>query len=175
MIQTYKGKRPQIDPSAFVHPMATVIGEVVLGPRVSIWPGVVLRGDCGLIDIGADSNIQDGTVVHTTGGWSRTVIGKRVTVGHNVVLHGCQVADDCLIGMGSVLLDNSLFGRHTMVAAGSVVPPGKEFLDGGLIIGNPAQFKRPLGDHHREMIELGWRAYIEYSSAFIQGEVETIG
>lgn len=175
MIQSYKGIKPQIDPTAFVHPMATVIGDVVLGPRVSVWPGVVLRGDCGPIRIGADSNVQDGTVVHTTGGWSETIIGERVTVGHNVVLHGCHVADDCLVGMGSVLLDNSRFGPFTMIAAGAVVPPGKEFLEGGLIVGNPGTLKRPLGDHHKEMIALGWRAYLEYAEAFTSGQVETIG
>lgn len=175
MIQSYKGTRPTIHPTAFVHPMATVIGDVVLAAGVSVWPGAVLRGDCGPIRIGQDSNIQDGTVVHVTGGISETHIGARVTVGHNVVLHGCHVADDCLVGMGSVLLDNSYFARHTMIAAGAVVTPGKRFEDGGLLLGNPARWVKALTDKHVQMIDLGWQAYREYASEHLNGGVETIG
>ncbi len=175
MIQSYKGIVPQIHPTAFVHPMATIIGDVVLGPRVSVWPGAVLRGDCAPIRIGADSNIQDGTIVHTTGGWSETWIGERVTVGHNVILHGCRVADDCLIGMGAILLDNSTFIRHTLIAAGAVITPSTVFDQGGLILGNPARRVKELGEKHIAMIDAGWRAYGEYAAAFTSGQVETIG
>ncbi|MCO4763859.1 MAG: gamma carbonic anhydrase family protein [Myxococcales bacterium] len=175
MIQSFNGVIPQIHETAFVHPMATVIGDVVLGPGVSVWPGAVLRGDCAAIRIGANTNIQDGVVVHTTGGWSETWIGERVTVGHNVVLHGCRVADDCLIGMGAILLDNATFGRHTLVAAGAMVPPRKTFDEGGLIVGNPAKRVKSLSDKHIMMIDEGWRAYREYAGVFTSGKVETIG
>lgn len=175
MIQSYKGIVPQIHETAFVHPMATVIGDVVLGPRVSVWPSAVLRGDCAPIRIGADSNIQDGTVVHTTGGWSETWIGERVTVGHNVILHGCRVGNDCLVGMGAVLLDNSTFAQHSLIAAGAVVTPRTVFDEGGLIVGNPAKRVKGLSDKHIQMIDGGWRAYQEYAAAFTNGDVQTIG
>lgn len=175
MIQSYKGIVPQIHPTAFVHPMATIIGDVVLGPRVSVWPSAVLRGDCAAIRIGADSNIQDGTVVHTTGGWSETWIGERVTVGHNVILHGCRVGEDCLVGMGAVLLDNSVFARHSLIAAGSVVRARAEFPEGGLIAGNPGRRIKALTEKHIAMVEDGWRSYLRYAAAFVNGDVQTIG
>ena len=174
MIQSHEGKRPRIHPTAWVHPMATVIGDVELGPEVSIWPGAVLRGDCGPIRIGAQSNIQDGSVCHTTGGFSELVVGERVTVGHGVILHGCQIGDDCLIGMGSTLLDNAEIPAWTMVAAASLVP-GRKRLGPGLWAGNPVQEKRPLDDRLRRMIDEGWRAYVQYMQAHQQGRVETIG
>ena len=174
MIQSYRGVRPRIDPTAFVHPMATVMGDVELGPEVSVWPGAVLRGDCGPIRIGAQTSIQDGAVCHTTGGISELVVGARVTVGHCVVLHGCQIGDDCLIGMGSTLLDNARIASGSLVAAGSLILPGKVF-DAGMIGGNPAVWKRPLDARLAAMIDNGWRSYLTYMAAFVSGEVETIG
>ena len=106
MIEKYKGHTPQIDPEAFVHDNAVLIGDVVVGRRASIWPGVVLRGDQGAIRIGAETSIQDGSIGHATGGLSTTTIGQRCTVGHKALLHGCTVEDDCLIGMGAILMDN---------------------------------------------------------------------
>lgn len=175
MIQRYKNKIPRIDPTAWVHPMATVIGDVEIGPYVSVWPGVVLRGDCGPIRIGAYSNIQDGTVVHTTQGFSETHVGERVTVGHAAVLHGCRVGDDCLIGMHATVLDNAVIADHTIVAAGAVVTIGKAFPPRVMLMGSPAKVTRELTDTHLQQIDYGWRAYQEYSKPFRDGEVETIG
>ncbi len=175
MIQRYKGIAPRIHPSAWVHPNATIIGDVELGENVSVWPGVVMRGDCGPIRIGANTNIQDGTIVHTTGGLSETVVGARVTVGHGVILHGCLVGDDCLVGMGATLLDNCVLGDRSMVAAGALVTYRKEFLQGGLIVGSPAKLKCPLTDKHIAMIDDAWPLYIGYSEPFRNGDVETIG
>lgn len=175
MIQSYKGVSPTIHPTAWVHPNATVIGDVRLGPNVSVWPGVVMRGDCGPITVGANSNIQDGTIVHTTGGLSETEIGERVTVGHAVILHGCKVGNDCLIGMGATLLDNCVIGDRTMVAAGALVTYRKEFVDGGLLVGSPAKLKGPLDQRHVAMIDAAWPLYIGYCAPFRNGEVETIG
>lgn len=175
MIQRYRDQIPQIDATAWVHPMATVIGDVIIGPYVSVWPGVVLRGDCGPIRIGAYSNVQDGTIVHTTQMFSETHIGERVTIGHSAVLHGCRVADDCLIGMNATVLDNSVIARHTIVAAGSVVTVGKSFPENVMLMGSPAKVVRELSDGHREQIDYGWRAYQEYMRPFVEGDVETIG
>ncbi len=174
MIQTYEGKRPRIHPTAWVHPMATVIGDVELGPEVSVWPGAVLRGDCGPIRIGARTNIQDGSICHSTGGLSELHVGERVTVGHGVILHGCRIGDDCLIGMGSTLLDNAVIPDWTVVAAASLVPGGKQ-LATGLWAGNPLVAKRPLDERLRFMIDEGWKAYVQYMQAHQQGRVETIG
>lgn len=175
MIQRYKGFVPKIHPTAWVHPMATIIGDVEIAAGVSVWPGVVMRGDCGAIRIGENTNIQDGTVVHTTGGLSETHIGARVTVGHGVILHGCVVGDDCLIGMGATLLDNVRVGSWTMVAAGALVTYRKEFPDGGLVVGSPARLRGPLSDKQRRMITDAWPLYLGYAEPFKRGEVETIG
>jgi carbonic anhydrase/acetyltransferase-like protein (isoleucine patch superfamily) len=134
----------------------------------------VLRGDCGPIVVGEDSNIQDGTVCHTTGGVSELVVGARVTVGHGVVLHGCQIGDDCLIGMGSTLLDNAVIPPFSLVGAASFVPAGRRY-EAGLIAGNPAVFRRALDDKLRAMIDDGHRAYRSYMAAFVAGEVQTLG
>lgn len=174
MIQRYKGVAPTIHTTAWVHENATVIGDVTLGENVSVWPGVVMRGDCGAITVGANSNIQDGTIVHTTGGRSETHIGARVTVGHAVILHGCVVGDDCLIGMGATLLDNCVLGDRTMVAAGALVTYDKRFELGGLLVGSPARLKGPLTDKHIAMIDDAWPLYIGYSQPFRDGLVETI-
>src|SRR5688572_19129022 len=110
-LERYKQHVPDLHPEAYVHEDATLIGDVHVGAEASIWPGAVLRGDDGTIRIGARTSVQDGSVIHTTKGLSRTTVGERCTVGHNVILHGCTVEDECLIGMGAILLDNCVIGR----------------------------------------------------------------
>jgi carbonic anhydrase/acetyltransferase-like protein (isoleucine patch superfamily) len=175
MIQSWRGVRPRIHPTAFVHPMATVIGDVELAEHVSVWPGVVLRGDCGPIRIGPYTNLQDGTVAHTTGGVSEVVLGARVTVGHSVVLHGCRIGDDCLIGMHSTLLDNCVLADRTMVAAGTLIPVGRSYPENSLLIGSPARAARTLEAAHLAQIDHGWRSYVAFAQPFLNGEVETLG
>lgn len=166
MIHPFEGKTPRIDATAFVHPDATIIGDVVVGPRSSIWPGVVLRGDMGRIVIGAETSIQDGTVAHMTEGWSETIVGDRCTVGHKVILHGCVVGDECLIGMGSILLDTTKVGGGSLVGAGSLITYGTEIPAGSLALGSPAKVARPVKDKERAMIEGGWRNYVDYAQRF---------
>lgn len=166
MIHAFEGKHPRIHETALVHPDATLIGDVVIGARSSIWPGVVLRGDMGRIVIGVETSIQDGTVGHLTEGWSETVVGDRVTVGHKVILHGCVVGDECLIGMGSILLDNVKVGRGSVIGAGSLVTYGTEIPDGSLAFGSPAKVARPVKDKELAMIEGGWRHYVDYAQRF---------
>lgn len=151
-LQAYRGLLPRVDPSAWVHPMATLIGEVTLGPRVSVWPGVVLRGDQGAIVIGEESNLQDGTIAHCTGALSTTTVGARVTVGHRVLLHGCTVGDDCLVGMGAILLDNCVIEPLSVVGAGALVPAGRRFPARSLLMGSPARVVRTLSDADIERI-----------------------
>lgn len=133
-------RTPQIDPSAFVHPDAVVIGDVRIGPEASVWPTAVLRGDHGAIVVGAQTSIQDGTVIHCTSELD-TVIGARCVVGHNAHLEGCTVHDDSLVGSGSVLLHRVEVGPHAMVAAGAVVSPGTVVPERARAIGVPARVK----------------------------------
>jgi carbonic anhydrase/acetyltransferase-like protein (isoleucine patch superfamily) len=134
---------PQIDPSAWVADSATIIGQVTLGPGVSVWYGAVLRGDNEPIVIGARSNVQEGAVLHTDPGRPLT-LGEDVTVGHMVMLHGCTVGDGSLIGIQAVLLNGATIGRGCLVGAGALVTENKAFPDGSLILGTPAVLKRAL-------------------------------
>ncbi|MFN7147203.1 MAG: gamma carbonic anhydrase family protein [Myxococcota bacterium] len=160
---------PVVDPTAFVHPSAHLLADVRLGPRVSVWPGVVLRGDQGAIVVGEDSNLQDLTVAHATGGLSTVTIGRRVTVGHRVILHGCTVEDDCLIGMGSILLDNCHVEEGCIIGAGAVVPVGMRIPAGSLVLGMPAKVVRPLREKDHEQIRGGYQAYLELAERYRKG------
>jgi gamma-carbonic anhydrase len=159
LIQDFDGETPRIHDKAWVHPAGVVIGEVILAEGVSIWPGAVLRGDMGPIVIGANTNIQDGSVCHNTGGLSDTRVGERVTVGHRVILHGCQVGDDCLIGMGSILLDNCVIGPGSIVGAGALVTARKVYPPGVLILGSPAKVVRDLSEREQSAVADAWRVY----------------
>ncbi|WP_374756830.1 gamma carbonic anhydrase family protein [Chitinibacter sp. GC72] len=149
-IEQFDGIAPQIGDGAWVHAQASVIGEVKLGSNVSIWPGAVLRGDVNHIHIGADSNVQDCSVLHTTHKrpddplGAPLVIGERVTIGHGVMLHGCTIGNECLIGMGTIVLDRVVIEDHVMIGAGSLVPPGKVLKSGHLYMGRPAKEVRAL-------------------------------
>lgn len=160
MIEAFGGHHPITTPTTWIHPLACVIGEVRLGARVSIWPGAVLRGDQGAIEVGDDSNIQDGSVLHDTGGRSVTRVGAWVTVGHRAILHGCVVGDGCLIGMGAIVLDNAEIGEGSIVGAGALVTAGTRIPPGSLVLGSPARVARPVTDEQRRWIEHSWRTYV---------------
>ncbi|MGY0197681.1 gamma carbonic anhydrase family protein [Leptothrix sp. BB-4] len=140
---------PQIAPDAFVAPDATVIGRVEMGPGSSVWFGAVVRGDNELIRIGRHSNIQDNSVLHTDEGKPLT-IGENVTVGHQVMLHGCTIGDGSLIGIGAIVLNGAVIGRDCLVGAGALVTEGKVFPDGSLIVGSPAKAVRELTPEQKE-------------------------
>lgn len=169
MIESYLHHVPVIHPTAWVHPSAVIIGQVVIGPEVSIWPGVVLRGDDGDIIIGARSNIQDGTIIHATDGRSRTVIGECVTVGHRVILHGCTVGDRCLVGMGSCLLDNAVLEADCMLGACSLLTQNKIIPSGSMAFGNPARVTRSLTDSERTWIAYSWQRYLYNAECYRTG------
>lgn len=160
MIEKYLQHSPRIHPSAWLHPSAVVIGEVEISAGVGIWPGVVLRGDQGSISIGEETNIQDLTVAHATGGKSHCWIGPRVTVGHRVILHGCRVEEDCLIGMGSILLDNCVIEPGCIIGAGALVSAGKRIPSGSLVLGNPGKIVRQLREADYEQIRHAHRTYL---------------
>jgi carbonic anhydrase/acetyltransferase-like protein (isoleucine patch superfamily) len=134
---------PQVHATAWVADSAEVVGRVTLGENASVWYGAVLRGDNDRISVGANSNVQDGSVLHTDHGVPLT-IGENVTIGHQVMLHGCSIGDGSLVGIQSIVLNGAKIGRNCLVGAGSLVTEGKEFPDGVLIVGRPAKVVREL-------------------------------
>ncbi len=164
MISSFLDFSPQISKQAFVHEMATVIGDVVIKQRASIWPGAVLRGDMGLIEIGEETSIQDGCICHATQNESTTVIGNRVVVGHRAVLHGCKVQNDCLIGMGAILLDNSVIGEGSLIGAGSIITPGIKIPPNSFVVGVAGKIKRQTTAAERASIAQGCQHYTEQVS-----------
>ena len=137
--------RPELDPESWVAPDANLIGEVQLARHASVWWNATVRGDKDKIVIGEESNIQDGSVLHTDFNL-QLVIGRQVTVGHNVTLHGCTIGDRCLIGIGAIILNRARIGNDCLIGAHALVPEGKEFPDRSLILGSPARLVRQLTD-----------------------------
>lgn len=168
-IEPYGELYPKVDPTAYVHHSAHLIGDVILSPRASVWPGSVLRGDHGRVFVGEETNIQDLTVCHGTEGLSTTEIGARVTVGHRAILHGCVVEDDCLIGMGAILLDNCHVEPWCIVGAGALVPVGMRIPRGSLVLGVPGKVVRKLGEKDFEQIRWGCRSYLELQTKAWRG------
>lgn len=180
-IRSYKGTVPVMDSSAWVDASAVVIGRCRLGADVSVWPNATLRGDVNDIVIGDRSNIQDGSVVHTThesaiSKGSKCIVGKDVTVGHNAVLHGCVIEDECLIGMGAVILDNAVVEKHVLVGANSLVPPGKMLESGYLYVGSPVKKARALTEQEIAFFKYSAEHYVklknDYQNEFCIDEEE---
>ncbi len=168
MIEPYLQYTPEIDPTAYVHKAATIIGRVKIGKEASVWPCAVLRGDDGPITIGAQSSIQDGTVVHLTHHFSTVEVGERVTVGHNACLHGCTIGEETIVGMGSILMDNCKVGKNVIIGAGTVVPMNKTIPDGVLVFGNPFKIVRELNEKDLKFIDYSWKWYVEQGATFAE-------
>ena len=167
-IYALDGVAPQVDPSAWVADSAQVMGAVTLGADASIWFGTVVRGDTETITIGLGSNIQDGSVMHADVG-KPIVVGNHVTVGHKVMLHGCTIGDESLIGIGAVVLNGAKIGRNCLVGAGALVTEGKEFPDGSMIIGSPAKAVRQLTPEQMEGLRWSARHYVANARRFQAG------
>ena len=167
MIRAFQGKYPQIHPSAFIEDSAQVIGDVHIGEQSSVWFNAVVRGDVFYIRIGDRTNIQDGTVIHVTNGTHATILEDEVTVGHNVTLHGCHIERGCLIGMGSIVMDEVRIGAQSLVAAGARVSPGTITPPRSLVMGVPAKVKRPLTDEEVKGLDVFWNNYIEYTRVYL--------
>ncbi|MFG6449664.1 gamma carbonic anhydrase family protein [Roseateles sp. BYS180W] len=151
---------PQLADDVWVAESAQVVGRVTLEQGASVWFGAVLRGDSDELHIGADTNIQDGSVLHSDDGYPLR-LGRGVTVGHKVMLHGCTVGDHSLIGIGAVVLNGARIGKHCLVGAGSLVTEGKEFPDGSLIMGSPAKVVRPLSPEQISALQTSAQHYVE--------------
>jgi carbonic anhydrase/acetyltransferase-like protein (isoleucine patch superfamily) len=167
IVRSFRGTWPTVGPGVYLADNATVVGDTVIGAGSSVWFGAVVRGDQMPIRIGEATSIQDNSVIHVTSGVAGTVIGDRVTVGHRVVLHACTVGDDCIIGMGSVILDRSRIGRFCIVGAGALVTPGTDIPDGHLAVGSPARVKRPITDEERAWITSSAAHYVELTRAYL--------
>lgn len=161
-------RSPRIDPSAFVHSHALVCGDVTLGSRVSIWPFAVLRGDSAAIAIGADSNVQDGTVIHVDDGAPCT-IGARVGIGHRAIIHGATVEDDCLIAMGAILLNHVHVGAGSIIGAGAVCTEGQVIPPNSLVLGVPGRVKRQVTDIERLRIRGTVESYLQLQEEHRRG------
>lgn len=171
-VRTFNGRTPRIAGDAWVDPSAVIIGDVEIGAASSLWPLTVVRGDIHSIRIGARSNIQDGSVLHVThdsrfspGGHPLT-IGDGVTAGHKVMLHGCEIGDFCLIGMGAIVMDGAKLGERLILGAGSLVPGGKQLESGYLWRGAPAQRIRELTAKELEYLEYVAENYVRLSQAY---------
>lgn len=166
-IHPFRSIHPQIDPSAFIAPQVVIIGDVVIGPEVSIWPSCVLRGDMGPIRIGAKTNIQDGTIIHVTQGAQGTHIGSGVTVGHMALLHDCTVEDGAFIGMRATMLDGSRVEAGGMLAAGALLTQGKVVGSGQIWAGNPAKYWRDMTEAEHEAFIARAQEYAELAKAYL--------
>lgn len=162
------GVAPRVAASAWVADSAQVMGRVALGEDASVWFGAVVRGDTDSISIGAGSNIQDASVLHADLG-RPLVVGERVTVGHQVMLHGCTIGDESLIGIGAVVLNGAKIGKNCLVGAGALVTEGKEFPDGSMILGSPAKVVRALTPEQIEGLRQSAQHYIDNAQRFKKG------
>lgn len=157
MIRQFDGDRPKLHPTSFVHDSAEVIGRVTLDEGASVWPGSVLRGDIDRIHIGAGSNVQDLTVIHTREGHP-TVVGKGVTVGHRVILHGCRIGDRTLVGMGAIIMEATV-GPRCLIGAGALITAGMKIPAESLVLGAPAKVVRKLRPDELKMLAASERSY----------------
>lgn len=169
MIRTLRGITPRIAASAYVDPGAHLIGDVIVGERASIWPTATLRGDIEPITIGDESSIQEGAILHTDSGFPAT-LGKRVTVGHAAVLHGCTIEDDVLIGIGSIVLNGAKIGKGSVVAAGALVPEGMEVPPDTLVMGTPAKPRRAVSQEEKDRFAKGVQGYVERAAIYKESE-----
>lgn len=175
-IQSFHGHFPQVEAGVYVHHSATVIGHVNLGENVSVWPGAVIRGDINFIKIGAGSNIQDCAVLHVNHqsaydpAGSPLIIGSNVTIGHSVILHGCTIEEESLIGMGSIVMDKVVVQKNVLVASGSLVPEGKVLETGYLYMGSPVKKIRALTVNEIAFFMVSAQNYIQLKNEYLKTE-----
>jgi carbonic anhydrase/acetyltransferase-like protein (isoleucine patch superfamily) len=162
------GVAPQLAEGAWAAPSADLIGDVRLGARASVWFGAVIRADNTPIILGEETNFQDGAIGHSDPG-APLAIGARVTIGHQAILHGCTVSDDCLIGMGARILNGAFLGPECLVGANALITEGKRFEEGGLIVGAPARLIRPLTDQEKAALRLSAAHYAEKAARYAAG------
>jgi carbonic anhydrase/acetyltransferase-like protein (isoleucine patch superfamily) len=174
MITNYLDKVPEIDKKSYIFKTAVIIGDVKLKKESNIWFGAVVRGDVNSITIGERTNIQDNATVHVTSDTFPTVIGNEVTIGHNAVIHGSEIGDRVLVGMGAVLLDGCKIGRNCIIAANSILRNGTEVPQGVLVAGNPAKIKRELTQEEMDSLKTSSDNYVKYSVNYLTYSKDSI-
>ena len=162
MVMEFEGVTPKIDENTYISESVDIIGKVEILENANIWFGTRLRGDMNNIVIGRNTNIQENSVVHVDSK-SPCIIGNNVTIGHGAIIHGCNIADNVLVGMGSIILNNAKIGNNTIIGAGSLITQGKEFPEGVLILGNPAKVVRKLTQAEIESIQCSADNYVRLS------------
>lgn len=167
MIRSYQGHKPEIHSTCYVDVSAQLIGDVTLGQRSSVWMNAVLRGDVNSIRVGANSNVQDCAVLHGQRNLYPVIVGDWVTIGHNATVHGCVVEDECLIGIGARVLNNSRIGIGSIIASGAVVPEHTVVPPRTLWAGVPAKLRRELSDKDRALILEYARNYLDYTEFYL--------
>ena len=168
MLYTHNTHKPLVGKDCYIAPSADLIGNVTLKDGCSVWFHATLRADVGSIEIGEQTNIQDNAVLHVTKD-QNLVVGARCTVGHSAILHACTIANECLIGMGAIVLDGSFIGKQSLVGAGSVVSPNKSFPPRSLLMGVPAKLVRTLTDEEYEKIRENTEEYAHYAQDLANG------
>ena len=168
MIRSYQGIRPTIPATCYVDESAQLIGDVILGEHASIWMNAVLRGDVHQIRIGANSNVQDNSVLHGMKNQYGVYLGEYVTVGHSVTLHGCTIEDRCLIGMGTIILNGAKIGAGSIIAAGTLIPEQTIVDPGSLWMGSPGKFRRQLNSADQETILRYASNYLGYKDEYLR-------
>jgi carbonic anhydrase/acetyltransferase-like protein (isoleucine patch superfamily) len=166
MIRAHKGRLPQVAASAYIDPSAQVVGDVTIGDRSSVWCNVSMRGDVNKIVLGNDTNVQDNSVLHGELNQWPVILGDRVTVGHSAVIHGCVIEDDCLIGIGAIVLNGARVGQGSIVAAGALVPEGMQIPPGSMVMGMPAKVKRAVTPEEKVRFAENAQRYIRYRQEY---------
>ncbi len=168
LILPYKGVMPTIHKDAFIAPNAVIIGDVEIGAKTGIWFNCMVRGDMNEIRIGANTNIQDGTIIHVDSQTYGTFIGDNITVGHMCLLHACTLEDGCMVGMNATVMDGAVVEKGALVAAGALVTPGKRVGAGEVWAGSPARKLRNVGDRDQDMLDYIWPGYVELAEEYIE-------
>lgn len=167
MIRTFQGIKPTIPPSCFIEETGVVIGDVVMGESCSVWFHAVIRGDVNYIRIGDRTNVQDLCMLHVTHDTHPLIIGNEVTIGHNVVLHGCTIKDRILVGMGAIIMDGAIIGEDSVVGAGALITEGTVVPPKSLILGSPAKVKRPVTENELAWIKESAENYVKYARQYM--------
>ncbi|RJX66690.1 gamma carbonic anhydrase family protein [Vibrio sinensis] len=177
-LRSYKGIKPRIGKDVYIDSSSVLVGDIQIGDDSSIWPLVVARGDVNHIHIGQRTNIQDGSVLHVTHKNAENpdgyplIIGNDVTIGHKVMLHGCQIQNRVLVGMGAIVLDGVIIEEEVMIGAGSLVPPGKTLESGFLYVGSPVKQARPLSDKERAFLQKSANNYVENKNDYLSDVID---